>query len=380
MNDMTKEDLDNNGVDEAQLENESLIEESGNEDEHIDDMLIDMKEAEKELELSNGGEPAKDKPEAEAESKSGQSEAKEENEAKEPILIPKPRFDQVLSEKKFLEDQNAYLRGVLDASRAKANEQTAAPQTKQEEQSVSVVDEIDAALQEAEARKLELAEKYDEGELTTVEWKKAEIAIDNNLRLLSQKKAEAEAEALRSEAAARANEVVNTEKYNQWINAQADKLYNEHPKAAVIDATFVGKAIWEKINNQAVANLSRHGINPNDGRPESFLALMQEKAALADSYELEQLIPFLPEGYQLPASLSVQSAPKPKTPSQQAVERGMKLDLAEKQPPSISNIGRGADQSELTESDLAKLDEDEMADLLKKAPQRIARILGQSAI
>jgi hypothetical protein len=77
-----------------------------------------------------------------------------------------------------------------------------------------------------------------------------------------------------------------------------------------------------------------------------------------------------------PAAAAPNGQPSPKGPSETAMNRKAKIDLANSQPPSMADMGAGANNAELTEADIENMTEDQMADLLQKAPNLVNRIMG----
>lgn len=294
-------------------------------------------------------------------------------------MIPKARLDEVLSENSLLRDQVVYLRGLNDAKASNAAQApaTAAPAAPAAGQPAPVnadqgvvVDEIEAGITAAEQKKLALAERYDNGEISSKQWKEQEILIDKEIRTLSDKRLEK----IREESRAEAQNAVQTNNFEAVKNNVGLQLQAKHPNVAVIDSMDqdVAKGVWEAITKQAAKNLATQGIKVSKDSPQSQLMLIQEKARLTDN--LEAFIPgFKVAPKAAPAATGGQ--PSPKGPSETAQNRQAKIDLANSQPPSITDMGAGATQ-ELTEADIENMTEDQMADLLTKAPNLVQRIMG----
>lgn len=297
-------------------------------------------------------------------------------------MIPKARLDEVLSENALLKDQIGYMRGLKDAARAapaqtatepKQPAATAAQPAAGTGPGQGGVDEIETLIGAQEARKLELAEKYDNGEISSKQWKEGEILIDKEIRALATKRVEA----VRDESRREAQSAVAANNFESVKNNTGLQLQAKHPNVAVIDSLSEGvrDGVWADITRTAAANLAARGIDVKDGNPNTKLLLIQEKAKLTDN--LEHFIPW----YKAPAAAA---APKTETsgqpsqpkPSETALNRKAKIDLANSQPPSTSDMGNGADNRELTEADIENMTEDQMADLLTKAPNLVNRVLG----
>lgn len=346
--------------------------------EEIDPMIAEMKAAEAEIAEAAGTQPpAEAKVPADNGQPAAPAAAPKDKQGSGPAMIPKARLDEVLSERDLLRDQVGYLRGLHDAKgtpAAPVAKDTAPaegqPATVPGKDTGVVVDEIEAAITASEGKKLELAERYDNGEISSKQWKEQEIAIDKEIRELSNKRLEKVREESRNEAqAAVATNNFETVKNNVGLQLQA-----KHPNVAVIDslAPAVSEGVWKAVTDQAVRNLAAQGVKVSKENPKSQLMLIQEKARLTDD-----LTPFL--GYtpqRTPAAAAPTGQPGPKVPSDTAINRKAKIDLANSQPPSITDMGNGADNAEVTEADIENMTEDQMADLLQKAPHLVQRIIG----
>lgn len=389
----TDEDINDSTPQESQVEDEAEI---------IDDdpMIAEMKEAEAEIKAqeeasSEGGEePDPDNPEGDNDGEGGtkpEEGAKPEDEkAHKPITVPKARLDEVLSERDLLRDQIGYLQGLNDAKdqqAAKAPQGTGSEGTDQkpgeDQEGSEKVDPIDAAINDAEQKKLELAAKYDEGEISTVEMTKAQIEVDKDIRELSKQRLEQSSEKVAAESKAHTEAVLNAQQQEDYLDDRAVEIQQTHPNIAVIDASSVSKSIWDNLNNEAAQNLSQRGVNVNDGSLQTRLALIQEKAALtqSDKYSPESLKSFLPDGYTQPSNqqqADSQDEGGQRKPSEAALNRGKKLELADTQPPKVGDMGAGK-TGEVTDQDIENMSEDQVADMLQKMPQLGDRILGNSA-
>lgn len=351
------------------------------EDLYSDPMLAGLKEAEAEIE-----ELESQKAELEAQNGAKAPEGdltKAKSEKVDNHMVPKARLDEVLSERDLLRSQIAYMQGLEDA---RAKQAPSGNQEKTEDgngdkgnQDGSNVDTIDAAIEAAEQKKLELAEKYDEGEISTRDWKAAELAIDKEIRGLTDKREIERLNAIKESSRSETDAALNAQKAAAWLNEQTLAIQEKHPNVAVIDATpkHIRDGIWQQINDQALQNLSNQGINVKDTSPNTRIAIIQEKARLTDSYTAESLKAFLPQGFKAPTSnQSTSQTPAQKQLSDAAKNRGQKLELADSQPPSISDLGAGTGDGELTEADIVSMTEDQLADIIQRAPARVQRALG----
>lgn len=289
-------------------------------------------------------------------------------------MIPKARLDEVLSENTLLRDQVGYLRGLADARKlpeatAPAAKPAEGQSARKPAEAVGAVDAIETAISAAEEKKLALAERYDNGEISNKQMVQEQIAIDKEIRGLSNQRIDKMQETARTEAQA----VVATNNFETVKNNVGLQLQAKHPGVAVIDALppNMRDGVWKDITTQATANLAAKGIDVKSG-PQAKLLLIQEKARLTDDLSAFGLQGKAPQ----PAAPSGQPTQPKISPT--ALNRQAKIELANSQPPSITDMGAGADNAEITDDDIARMSEDQMADLIQKAPQRIQRLLGGS--
>ncbi len=297
-------------------------------------------------------------------------------------MVPKARLDEVLSERDLYRDQVGYLRGLNDAKKApatatqpaSATEAAGQPATKPADQGGAKVDEVEVAITAAEEKKLALAERYDNGEISSKEWKAQEIVIDKEIRTLVSTRESARIDKIRDDSRREAHAAVQTNNFETVKNTVGLQLQAKHPNVAVIDALPKGMrdGIWQDITEQATQNLAAKGIDVKSS-PQAKLMLIQEKARLTDNLEAFGLQGKAPAAPVAPAGQPAQ--PKP---SEAALARKAKIELANSQPPSITDMGAGADNAEITDDQIANMTEDQMADLIQRAPQRIQRLLGGS--
>lgn len=330
--------------------------------------------------------------------KDDKAQSKPEDQNQNSPMIPKARFDEVLSERDLLRNQVGYMRGLIDANQQNAGKQPQKQesgnkndQTDEDNQEGSDVDAFDAKIAEAEAKKLELAEKYDEGDLSTKQWREAEIAIDREIRGLSDRREQARLDELRQESKAHTDKSLSAAQKANYINDQALAIQQNHPNIQLIDnlPKATSDAVWATINDQAARNLAQRGVNLQDGSAQTRLALIQEKAALTDQLTPENTTALLmgqyqfvdPRQYQAPTQQAQgQTAQKTegvnKQTSPEAKNRGEKLELANSQPPSIAGMGKGTGTGELTEADIENMSQEQLADLMQKSPQLVQRAVG----
>ncbi len=362
-----------------------------------DDMLAGLAEAEAEIAAAQAGktgdaDPAKaaeKQPQAGTEAqKTGTPEAKGQNAASDDDddsgpMIPKARLDQVLQERDQFRTQAQYLQGVVDtqtkmigtgkeATKADATGTNAAPANGGNADPSS--DDFNAKIDAAESRKLELAKKYDDGELNTVDYQKQLVEVDREIRNLSNQQAEAKLAEIRNTATGASN----AQLVEFQVTQAAKDIQAQHPFVTEIDKLpkAIAQGIWTQIDQEAQQQLIEQGINPRDGTASSRIALVQVKAQLADKYgpqftgkTLEQLTGTQQGNQPAPAT-----AGKPLSPIAKAREE--KLALAQNQPPATAEMGASGTANELTAAQIESMDDDALADLMVRAPQAVKRAAG----
>lgn len=297
-------------------------------------------------------------------------------------MVPKARLDEVLSERDLYRDQVGYLKGLNDARKsapatatapetAAAGPATGQPPAKPADQGAAKVDEVEAAISVLEEKKLAIAEKYDNGEISNKQQVQEQNAIDKEIRALSNTRIEKIREESRNEAQA----AVQTNNFETVKNNVGLQLQAKHQNVAVIDALppNMRDGIWKDITTDAMANLTAKGIDVKNATPQVKLMLIQEKARLTDDLSKYGLT-----GKQAAPAAANGGQPAPAKPSEIALQRKAKIELANSQPPSTTDMASGADNAEITDDQIANMNEDQIADLIMKAPQRVQRLLDGS--
>lgn len=350
---------------------------------HEDDpMIAEMRAAEKQMEdEAKAAESGETAPKADTGAQNpgnlaenGQTPAatpaNAEAEAGSP-MIPKARFDEVLRERDEARNTSAYLQGVVGVqtkmigvpATAAAPGTTAAPAHAAEPT-------FDQKIEAAENKKIELATKYEAGDIGTVDYEKQRIAIDRDIRSLSDERHMAAVNEVKNTATAQ----TNAQLVESQVNQAALNVQQNFPYVAEIDKLppAIRDGVWKQIDLEAQNLLLQKGINARDGSPQSRIALMNQKAELTEKYgpQYTGKTPEQVKGTQ-PGVVTPQTAP-----STQAADRKAKLELATNQPPAASDLGTSGVTNELTETQLANLDQDEIADLLAKMPNAVQRAAG----
>ncbi len=359
-----------------------------------DDMLAGLADAEAEIAAAGAGKTgdqppatdAKTQPQAGTEGqKPGATDAKGQNGASDDDadgpMIPKARLDQVLQERDVARDQARYLQGVVDTQMKMVGTGQTAPKADAPGASAApanggqpAADDFNTKIESAENRKLDLANKYDDGDLSTVEYQKQLVEVDREIRNLSNQQAEAKLAEVRNTATGASN----AQLVEFQVAQSARDIQAQHPFVAEIDKlpAAIAKGIWTEIDREAQTALIEQGINPRDGTAASRIALVNVKAQLADKYgpqytgkTLEQL-----KGTQQPGT---QPAPKPADQlSPIAKARAEKLETAQNQPPVTAELGSTGTANELTAAQIESMDDDQLADLMARAPQAVQRAAG----
>jgi hypothetical protein len=275
-------------------------------------------------------------------------------------MIPKPRLDEVLSKLEEANTRAAYFEGVANArlnvpaGTPINNGQAAAPAAPEPT--------FDDKIAELESKKLELADEYDNGKLTFKETTQKQADIDREIRAVMDARHAEQLNAAKTEGRTTAR----TEVMAQHIDQAARDIATNHPYVSEIDNHPNGKNIWNFIDGEAQRNLIARGVNPAQAHSnlQVRLELMKEKAVLTDKYGPtltgKQVQTSAPAPSTTPAAAP---AAAPAAPAETAEQRLAKIAMASNQPPSTTNLGNAGVQSEITESDILKMSDDEIAAL-----------------
>ena len=358
-----------------EVENEDVVTTPEEEAPIIDDdpMIAEMKEAEAEISAAEGKkeEDGEDKPESENEQK--EPVQAKDGEEKEPITIPKPRFDQVLSDLNVLKEQLARQQGIIETQQAMLqNAGQKNPEQKQEEQGKgdSKVSAYDSIIEEANQKVIDASEKYEEGEISFKELKIIESESNNVVRKAMDDRYTAMVQAAQEEARNQTNQTVSQNTIKNRVEQEAIALAKDNPYIDAIETLpkAIADGIWAQINQEAMSNLAQKGVNVKDGTLQTQLALVHERARLTNVYG--------PQYTKVTNQQSGQPGKEEGKPSETAQNRAAKLELSESQPPLISSKGAADGPRDLTEADLENLSEDEMADLIASAPKIVQKAAG----
>lgn len=260
------------------------------------------------------------------------------------IMIPKERLDEVLSQKTERELRIAFLEGQLAAK------QTAAPGAPQPATPAAPQPPtLDQQLSSIQNRVIDLAAKFDAGEISAKDWKLQERA------LLQQEQTLRDQSLLARVPQPTAPKGNGDELYLQTVTKD---LEDSHP---YIHA-FSDDVDFEFLRQKAQSHLAANGVElKNDAGTK--LMLRQTMCQLASD-----LGPRMFPDFKVPGA---QPAPQPAAqPSAAAQARGAKLDLRASLPPVLTDIppaGGNATGSlgGYTEDQIMAMDEETLANLPK---------------
>lgn len=342
-----------------------------------DPMLADLSEAEEKLRADAKANQVSDDGSdegAELASEDGETTDKSQNQTPaaddKPVkMVPIERLNQVLDKVKTLEDTMNYQKGIIEVqSKALSTKAPAAdadtPQADNPKGDANPAKDLDTQITEAENKKIDLAQKYEDGDIGYAEMQKQMVALDKEIREHQLTRVNEVEQNSRKVAA----ETVHQNNLKQVIDNEALTLQEKHPYISAIDKLpeHLKNGVWNQITSDAVANLLARGINPNSKNPEALIALVREKALLTDKYG--------------PQYAKLENQPQQPSTEKQAISenaqnRANKLDMAARQPPQAPQ-GIGAYDKEVTKDQIAEMDEDQLADMITRNPELVERATG----
>jgi hypothetical protein len=313
-----------------------------------------------------GQNPTEPKPTAQEPAAQGQPQPQQPS-ASAP-MIPKPRFDEVLSERDRAAQDAAYWRGVAEA-RGQAPSPGQPPQQPQQtpEQRIAALHQnIDA-----------LATRFDNGEITMSEYTR------------QQRELTTQEQAIRDEALAAKLKPANQPAPKSssgdelYLDTLTGQLEAAHPWVAVFDR--LGQSAepeWNYLLQRATDVLIQKGIDPGSGKIATY-ELRKEVARLAD-----ELGPSLIGARAQAQGISLPGSPSPQQPNGQvpngkpalsstAQARQTKLQLQNEAPPNLQALtgAPGNATGEPTAAQLEAMSDEDIG----KLPDSIRRkLLGVS--
>ena len=282
------------------------------------------------------------------------------------IMIPKARLDQEIRRREDAENKLNYVKGLADARKGMMN----TSESKTDEPVKPQGPTLQELLTQLDAKRIELAEKYDKGEITSVEWERQRLGLDQEARNLETKIDEDRISAIHTEAKQTATQAVQKAE----LDRQAAELEKKHPYCA-----NMRERDWAYLREVATEQLLSEGhFTPNQLAADlaGQMAFRQRLAELTDTLGAT-LIGKTPITTGKPSSVQPQVTPtqeaeKGKEPlSDAAKARKEKLALSKQQPPTTSTLGNGGTQNELSEADILNMSEEDLAALPKSTLQRL---------
>lgn len=280
--------------------------------------------------------PSEGQPPAEAQAPPAQQQA--------PIMIPKARFDQEARRRGQVEQENAYLRGQVEALQAgrqpvteQGQQQPQAPQQDPAEAEVTAMQaEIDAA-----------ATRFDNGEITLKEFKAIEVP---HMRRIAALEAERAAAAV---APAPQQSLADQEISRVYLA----RLAEAHPYVDGLTEQHVAR-----LAERAQLDRQLEGKPPFGNDPRSVMELQAAVAKLSDEWGPKWGLPKRAPAQQQ----QQQQRPNPASPaglSPQASARLQKMDLAAGHPPDTSALGTGVQDDAMSDATILNLDDEAIAAL-----------------
>jgi len=310
---------------------------------------------------ANDPEPNAEGDEAEADDAKDESDtgAEEDDQSSASPMIPKSRFDELLSDREKarqeaadLRERLAYLEGQNSARQQEPQAAPAEPEPTPEERINALNDELDG-----------FAAQVDSADIGMADYRKHERRI------------EAEVAKIRQEAAATttpSSPAPGSDDAKQLIEMRKAEhvrtLREQHPYA---DKFAADKGWREYLTDIARANLKRMGqpIKPQGG-PLEDMRLQKAFAELTDHYG--------PSTFPDVSPANANSEQRQENPalSEAAKARKDKIDLKNAMPPDTANLGRSPDSQGATEDQLASMSSEQLDAYLEAHPDQEKKIMG----
>lgn len=350
---------------------------------------IEMREAEAELKAEekgkdgtgDGEEPAGEKakpeeptpstgePEAAAAQETAGEPGKGEPERQGPDeqnMVPQARVNEITRQRNDAVLTAARLQGQNEAMRAMMEKGTAGPDGKELPQGPAATpEERIATIRE---QKAESTRKYEEGELSAVEWQKEQDGFEDQVFAVRQEQSQAAS----AGSQAPAGQADQPRARDPYVESLMDGLEAKHPYSAVIST----KLDWAIIESKAYETLKSDGVELIKGDSQSTLQLRTRMAELSDVWgptmtgkTLEEAKTIQASKSKSPKSTPVKDGPaapaqKPGELSEAAKARKAKLDLAKTIAPDVDNLGGANSGTELPSDErILSMTEDEIAAL-----------------
>ena len=314
--------------------------------------------------------PATEKPEADATqetagatSESGEAETERQG-PDEDNKVPQTRVNEIVRQRNEAVLTAARLQGQNEAMRAMMEKGPAGPDGKPLPEGPAATPE--ERITAIRAQKAESTQKYEEGELSAVEWQKQQDEFEDQVFAVRQEQLQAGSG---SQAPGQADQPPARDPY---VESLMDGLEAAHPYSTVIES----KLDWAIVEAKAYASLADEGVQIIKGDPQSTLALRTRMAEITDDLgpgltgKTPEEAKAIATAKKSPKSTPVkdgQAAPAQKKPgelSPEAQARKEKLDLAKGIAPDVSNLGGANSGTELpTDEQILGMDEEQIAAL-----------------
>lgn len=274
-------------------------------------------------------------------------------EAKPGVVIPKARFDEVLRERDEAKSQAAYLKGIVDANKEMRTQPTSTVTEGKTAPPAKTIPEILAAI---DAVKLDLAKKYDDGELTYSQLMAEQVKLDNQAFTIREESLRINGERITAEA----RDAAKREAIGEKLDDHAVRMDQEHPSLLALPQD--GNAPeWGFLREKAVQELAKEGVVLRDNDSRSMMLFRERMATLADRFFPVEAAPAQAVSQQPPTVL------KPSLGKQ----RLAKIETSHQQPPDTGRLGSSGTKQELTDSQILGMSDDQIAALPDATRARI---------
>lgn len=261
------------------------------------------------------------------------------------IMIPKARFDQEARRRGQVEQENAYLRGQVEA--LQAGRQQPQDQGQQQQPPAQEQDPVEAEVTAAQAEIDAAATRFDNGEITLKEFKAIEVP---HLRKIA---------ALEAERAAAA---VAPQPQQSLADEEIGRVYRErladaHPYVDALTEQHV-----RRLADLAQQQRSMMDLPAFANTPRGVMELQAAVAKLSDEWGPKWGLPKRAPAQQQQQQQRPNPAPSAGL-SPQARDRLAKMDLQAGHPPDTSALGTGVQDDAMSEATILGMTDEDIAKL-----------------
>lgn len=299
--------------------------------------------------------------EAEADAAKEEPGAEEDDQSSASPMIPKSRFDELLSDREKarqeaadLRERLAYLEGQNSARQQETQAPPADPEPTPEERINALNDELDG-----------YAAQVDSADIGMADYRKHERRIEAEVAKIRQEATTSKAPESPAPGSDDAKQLIEMRKQEH-----VRTLREQHPYAD----KFAADQGWrEYLTDIARANLKRMGqpIKP-EGGPLEDMRLQKAFAELTDHYGPQTFPDVSPANPKTEQRQETTPAPL----SAEAKARKDKIDLKNAMPPDTATLGRSPDNQGLSEDELAAMSSEQLESYLDANPEKAAEIMG----